>query len=111
MKRFISLTLLVLLITTPVFASPRSVLSVKSATNDTVFNVPTTTTVYTRSFTVKGAENDNDIGIMYKASNANAPTLIDINLELEQSYAPPTTEGSSDTKYLPSLYYNSYYGF
>ena len=98
MKRILMSIGLVILMSSLAHAAPyRSVYSVKSATNDTVFNVPSTTTVYTRSFSIKDVQNTNDMGVMYKVTQDGT---IALTLALEQSFQPPTTEGAVDATYL-----------
>lgn len=101
MKRIIFILMAVcLLIGTKAFAEAnyRSVTSAISATDDTsVFLTGGTNIVYTKAFSVKNVKNDNDIGIMYKATS---PGAVDIKLDTEGSYTPPATEGSADTNYL-----------
>lgn len=57
--------------------------------------VPTTTTVYSHSFQVKYGYN---FGIWYQAGNGSGTA--NMQIQLEQSYKPPATEGASDSAWV-----------
>ncbi len=57
--------------------------------------IPTTTTVYSHSFRLNYGQS---FGIWLQAGNGSGTAKMKI--ELEQSYRPPTTEGSSDSGYV-----------
>lgn len=59
--------------------------------------VPTTSTVYTKSISLKNASVNGNVGVMYKATSSGTVTLA---LQALRSYDRPTTEGSSDVKYV-----------
>jgi hypothetical protein len=57
--------------------------------------IASTATVYSNSIRVGGA---NVVGIAYQATSSGG--LPDLLIQVEQSYSKPTTEGSSDAKYV-----------
>jgi len=90
MRRII-LIMVAILICAGSASADRRIYSVESATNETVFNVPSTNTLYTKAFWIK-RQGDVDMGVMYKVTNAGT---IDINIDFEQGYTYPATEGSA----------------
>ena len=98
MKRFI-LAISFLLICTSVFAAPfRSVVNARSTTNVTALPVGSTDTLHTKSIDVKYIRNDQDTGILYKATSDG---VVDLGLVLQISYKP-STDGAFDSDYLDS---------
>ena len=63
------------------------------ATGDTSIAVASTDTVYTRAFSLKWGEY---FGLSLKATS---DASVDVNVELEQSWQVPTTEGASDSNW------------
>ena len=67
---------------------------VLNSSDSTTITITAGATVYSKSFSLKfGAY----FALAYKAASAGA---IDLTIQLEQSYDVPTTEGSSDTKWV-----------
>ena len=87
----------VLLITSVCYgASFRQVITedVTNSSDSATISVPSSTTgIYTKSFNIGTAEY---FGISYKVESTTA----DVGIELEQSFQPPTTEGSADATYV-----------
>ena len=67
--------------------------TITAATESVLIAVPTTTTVYTKSFSVKQT---GSLAICDKLESNSA----NLKITLQQSFDRPTTEGSSDIKYI-----------
>lgn len=68
---------------------------VTNSSGTSPITVPSTTTVYSKTFQLKHGQ---AFGIWYQAGNGSGTANMSINIE--QSYVTPTTEGSSDSKYV-----------
>lgn len=63
----------------------------------TTISVPTTGTVFTRSFDISQHQIGEPVGVMFKAASTG---VINLTIIPQQSYQRPTTEGSSDATYV-----------
>jgi len=98
-KRLILTLTLVALLATPVFAYDvrKSVEPAVSSDSSTAINVPLTNTIYTKAISMRNNRTSEDVGIMLKATSDGTITL---QVDLEQGYAKPATEGSEDSNYI-----------
>ena len=69
---------------------------VVSASGVVAIPVPSTTTVYTKSFPMED-------GIYFDMATLGAGTTLDIKIEFEQSHVEPVTEGAADTYWSESI--------
>lgn len=60
--------------------------------------VPSTATVYTKSFSLQNHEAGTPVAIAYKATASSGS--ISVTIDAEQSYQRPTTEAASDVTYV-----------
>lgn len=89
----------IVMVSTPAMAQYRSVVPIRSSTDDSVdFVVGTEGKVYTKSIWTRGV-GDEKIGVMYKAASVGT---VAINIYIEQSYGFPSTEGSQDATFVPT---------
>ena len=99
MKRLLLIGLILCVFAMPAFAGANSSKVVESAhtsANSTSLAVSLTSTVYTKSFPIKSANSELDIGVAYKVD----PATGDVAIFFEQSTQRPTTEGSADATYM-----------
>ena len=86
------------------FAAPfRSVVNARSTTNVTTLPVGSTDVLRTKSIDVKYIRNDQDTGVLYKATSSGE---VNVALEMQISYKP-STDGLADSDYLPSNFIDS----
>ena len=99
-SKYLTLTaIILLLVATNVSAAPfRSTVNAITTTNVTTIPVASTNTTYTKSIDVKYIRNDQDTGILYKATSSGT---VDLNLQMQTSYKP-STDGAVDSDYLDS---------
>lgn len=96
-KLLLTMAIIIGLCVPALAAEQRRITTPISATGDTIFNVPSTTVVYTKAFWIKSARNADDVTLMYKATS---PGAVDLNISFQQSYTFPVTEGVADVKFL-----------
>ena len=62
----------------------------------TTITVPSTTTVYTKSISLKNQSALSPVGVAYKATSSGT---ISVSIQAEQSHKTPATEGAADVTY------------
>lgn len=97
-KKTMVILVLCLMLALPAYAGKRKTDAVKMSTKSVVLLTPSTTTIYTLSMPFANLETNKAIGVFYKVT----PDTADLQIQFEQSFQRPTTEGSTDSTYLQS---------
>lgn len=96
MRKFVLLVLCVL-VCFPLFADTNTIRvtskTLRTATLDTTFPVGASETIYSKSFSLRGIES---AGLIFKP----AGSIIGMEINLYQSFVPPATEGTYDSRYV-----------
>lgn len=94
---FVVLTVVMFCIPAYSLENQRIVETVISSDSSSTINVPNTTTIYTKSISLKQLAVGDKIGILYRGTSNGVMAL---SIKLEQGVNRPTTEGSADSNYL-----------
>ncbi len=99
MKRFVLTIAFCLAYVSLANAAPfRSVVNAKNTSKNTTIVVASTTTAYTVAIDSKYIKNNEDTGILYRATSDGA---VDLRLDMQISFKP-SVDGAADTDYLDS---------
>jgi len=101
MNRIIGLMAICLLIGSQAFAAPvLSASDVRSATDDAVeILTGAKTTIYTKAIKANIEDVTDKIGVIYK-STCQTGNAVNTNIEMQQSFRTPVTEGANDDNYV-----------
>lgn len=59
--------------------------------------IPSTTNIYSKSVSLVNQDIQQSVGVMYKATSSGA---VNLSIQTERSYSPPSTEGQSNATYV-----------
>ena len=96
MRKIIGLLIVGLLVCGQAFAAPYLAITPVASDDSVNFLIRGTATIYTDSMKTYLLEPTDNVGLMYRAQGST----VNLKLDIEQSFAPPTTEGSTDQDYV-----------